>query len=63
MLPLVNVAGSDWSFTNEPVNSLFASITNVFDFYSRNLATNSGHVLIIEETGRRLKPAEPAKGL
>ena len=63
MLPLVNVVGGDRSLTNEPVDTLFASITNEFDFYSGNLATNSGHVLIIEETGRRLKPAEPAKSL
>jgi len=40
--------------TNKPVNALFASITDVFNFYSRNLATNSGHVLIIEETCRRI---------
>ncbi len=63
MLPLVDVAGGNWSLTDEPVDTLFASITNVFDFYSRNLATNSGHALIIEETGRWLKPAESAKSL
>ena len=56
MLPLVNVAGGDWPFTDEPVDTLFTSITNVLDFYSRNLATNSGHALIIEESGLRLNP-------
>ena len=43
MLPLVNVAGGDWSFTNESVYTLIAPITNVFNFYSGNLASNSGH--------------------
>jgi len=33
MLPLVDVAGGDWSFTNEPVDTLLAPITNVFDSY------------------------------
>ncbi len=56
MLPLVNVAGGDRTLTNKPINTLLASITDVFDFYSRNLATNSGHALIIEETGWRLNP-------
>ncbi len=56
MLPLVDVASGDWSLTDEPVDTLFASITDVFDFYSRNLATYSGHVLIIKETGLRLNP-------
>jgi hypothetical protein len=54
VLPLVDVAGGDWSLTYEPVDTLFAPITDVLDFYSSNLATNSGHALIIEETGRRL---------
>ena len=54
MLPLVNVAGGDWSFTNEPVYTLFASITKAFDFYSRDISTDSGHVLIIEESGLML---------
>ncbi len=31
-----------------------ASVTDVFDFYGRDLAMNSRHALIIEETGRRL---------
>jgi len=26
MLPLVDVAGGDWSFTDKPVDTLFASI-------------------------------------
>ena len=56
MLPLVNIAAGDWPLTDQPVDTLFASITDVFDFYSRNLATSSGHALIIEETGRRLNP-------
>ena len=54
MLPLVNVAGGYWSFTYEPVDTPYTPITDVFDFYSRDFAANSGHDLIIEETGRRL---------
>ena len=54
MLPLVNVAGGDWSFTYEPVDTPFTPITTVFDFYSRNLVANSRHAPIIGETGRGL---------
>jgi hypothetical protein len=56
MLPLMNVASGDCSLTNEPVYILFTPITNLLDIYIRNLATNSGHALILEETGRRLNP-------
>jgi hypothetical protein len=33
MLPLVDVASGDRSLTDQAVNTLFASITNVFDIY------------------------------
>jgi len=56
MLPLVNVAGGDWSFTDEPVNTLFASITDIFNLCSNDFAVDSGHALIIVESGRRLNP-------
>ena len=50
MLPLVDVASGDWALTNEPIDTLFPPITDVFDFYGRDLAANSGHALMIGET-------------
>ena len=54
MLPLVDVVCSSWLLADKSINAALTTITDVLDFYSRDLATNSGHDLIIEETGRRL---------
>ena len=54
MLPLVDIVRSSGLLADKTVDTALAAITDVFDFYSRDLATNSGHDLIIEETGRRL---------
>ena len=39
---------------DESVDTSLASIANVFDFYSRDPMANSGHVLMIGETGYTL---------
>ena len=56
MLPLVGVVLGDGTLTNEPVNTLFTSVTDVFDLNSRDFSADSGHALIIRETNRRLNP-------
>ena len=54
VLPLVDIVRSSGLLADKSVDTALAAITDEFDFYSRDLATNSGHDLIIEETGRRL---------
>ena len=54
MLPLVDVVCSSWLLADKSIKTAFTTITDVFVFYGRDLAANSGHDLIIEETGRRL---------
>ena len=56
MVPLEDIVRCYWLLANEPVDTPFTPITNVFDYYSRDLATDSGHNPIIEETGRGLNP-------
>jgi hypothetical protein len=46
MLPLVNIVRSDGFLADETVDAALTSITDVFDFYSRDLVTNSGHPLM-----------------
>jgi hypothetical protein len=55
MLPLVDVVRSNRPLADKPVDAALTSITNVFDFYSRDLAENSRHALIIKETDSSLK--------
>ena len=43
MLPLVDIVRSSWLLTDKSVDTPLTSITDVFDFYSRDLAANSGH--------------------
>ena len=54
MLPLVDIVSCDWLLADKSINTALTTITDVFDFYGRDLAADSGHDLIIEETGRRL---------
>jgi hypothetical protein len=51
MLPLVDVVGCNGPLADKPVDTALTSITNVFDFYGRDLAADSGHTLMIRETG------------
>ena len=54
MLPLVDIVRSSGLLADKSVDTALTSITDVFDFNGRDLAANSRHALIIEETGRRL---------
>jgi hypothetical protein len=51
MLPLVDIVRSNWLLADKSVDTALAPITDVFDFYGRDLAANSGHALMIGETG------------
>jgi hypothetical protein len=61
MLPLVDVVRSDWLLADKPIETTLASIANIFDFYSRDLVADSGHTLMIGETGYALNP--PKSGI
>jgi hypothetical protein len=50
MLPLVDIVRSSGLLTNESIDTAFTTITDVFDFYGRDLAADSGHALMIGET-------------
>jgi hypothetical protein len=54
MLSLVDIVSSDRLLADKPVATAFASIADVFDFYSRELVANSGHALMISEPGYTL---------
>ena len=54
MLPLVDIVRSSGLLADKTVDTVLTSITDVFNFYGRDLAAISGHDLIIEETGRGL---------
>jgi hypothetical protein len=54
MLPLVDIVGGDGLLADESVDTAFATITDVFDLYGRDLMADSGHVLMIGETGYAL---------
>ena len=56
MLPLVNIVRSDRLLADKSVDTSLATIANIFDFYSRDLAADSGHVPIIGQTRQRLNP-------
>ena len=47
MLPLVDVAGSSRLLADKSVDTTLASITDVLDFYGRDIAADSGHALMI----------------
>jgi hypothetical protein len=54
MLPLVNIVRSDRLLADKSVDTTFTTITDVFDFYGRDIVTDSGHGLMIWETGYTL---------
>jgi hypothetical protein len=54
MLPLVDVVHSNGLLADKSIDATFATVTDVFDFYSRDLVTDSGHGLMIGETGAAL---------
>jgi hypothetical protein len=54
MLPLVDIVRSSWLLADKSIDTALTTITDVFDFYGRYLVTDSGHALIIGETGYTL---------
>ena len=50
MLPLVDVVGRSWLLADELIDTAFTPITDVFDFFGRDLVADSGHTLMIGET-------------
>jgi len=52
----MDVVSCNWSFANEAVNTPFTPITDVFYFYGKDFAADSGHFLIIGKTNQRLNP-------
>jgi hypothetical protein len=61
MLPLVDIVRRNGLLTDETVDTSLASIANIFNFYSRDLVADSGHTLMIGETGYALNP--PKSGI
>jgi hypothetical protein len=54
MLPLVDIVRSDRLLADKSVDTTFTSIADKFDFYGRDLSADSGHALMIRETGYAL---------
>ena len=54
VLLLVDIVRGNRLLAAKAVDTSFASITDVFDFYSRDLVADSGHALMIRETGYAL---------
>jgi hypothetical protein len=54
MLPLVDVVRSGWLLTDKTINTALTTITDVLNFYGRYLSADSGHALMIWETGAAL---------
>ena len=50
MLPLVDIVRGSGLLGDKSVNTALTTITDVFDFYGRDLAADSGHGLMIGET-------------
>jgi len=51
MLPLVDIVRSSWLLADKTIDTALASITDGFDFYGRDLVSDSGHGLMIGEPG------------
>ena len=47
MLPLVDIVRSSWLLADKSVDTALTTITDVFDFYGRDLVADSGHTLMI----------------
>ena len=54
MLPLVDIVRAYRLLANQAVDTTLAPITNVLNFYGMDLATDSGHALMIWESGMGL---------
>ena len=50
MLPLVDIVSCDWLLADKSINTALTTLTDVFDFYGRDLAADSGHGLMIRES-------------
>jgi hypothetical protein len=44
------LVGTGWLLADESVDTPLTTITDVFDFYGRDLSADSGHTLMIGET-------------
>ena len=51
VLPLVDIVRGSWLLADKSVDTALTSITDVFNFYSRDLVVDSRHALMIWETG------------
>ena len=51
MLPLVDVVRCNGPLADKSVDTSLTPITDVFDFYGRDFVADSGHALMIRETG------------
>ena len=54
MLPLVDIVRSSGLLGDKSVDTALTTITDVFDFYGGDVVADSGHALIIGETGSAL---------
>ena len=54
MLPLVDIVRSSWLLADKSVYTALTTMADVLDFYGRDLAADSGHALMIGETGSAL---------
>jgi hypothetical protein len=54
MLPLVDIVRSNGLLADKSVDTALTTITDVLYFYGRDLAADSGHALMIGETGYAL---------
>jgi hypothetical protein len=45
MLPLVDIVRSSWLLADKSIDTTLTAITDVFDFYGRDLSADSGHAL------------------
>jgi hypothetical protein len=54
MLPLVDIVRRSWLLADKTIDTPLTPITDVFNFYGRNLMSDSGHTLMVGETGYAL---------
>ena len=50
MLPLVDIVRSSGFLADKSIDTALTTITDVFDFYGRDLSADSGHALMIGES-------------
>jgi hypothetical protein len=59
MLPLVDIVRRSGFLADKSIDTALTTITDVFDFYGRDLVADSGHALIIGETRYALNYSKP----